>query len=132
MASNLLDLGSLLLSWQLAMRAERKAPGTVKTYTVQSTKVDSRPAPLQTLASSSRTTPAAGLAMRTALETFEVPRQPVDSVGDVRARTTLLRTDCGPDMNYSCPKNCWRQIPTRALINGNVVSSRARCQLAVR
>ena len=34
------------------------------------------------LTSSSRTTPPAGLAMRTALETFEVPRHSVDSVGD--------------------------------------------------
>jgi hypothetical protein len=46
--------------------------------------------------SSSRTTPPAGLAMTAALETFELPRQTVDSVGDVRVRTTLLRTDCGP------------------------------------
>ena len=44
----------------------------------------------------SRTTPPAGLAMMAALETFEVPRQPVDSVGEVRARTTVLRTGCGP------------------------------------
>jgi site-specific recombinase XerD len=32
MATDLLDLAALLPSWQLAMRAERKAPGTVKTY----------------------------------------------------------------------------------------------------
>jgi hypothetical protein len=46
--------------------------------------------------SSSRRTPPASLAMRTALETFEVPPHLVDSVGDVCARMTLLRTDCGP------------------------------------
>jgi hypothetical protein len=50
----------------------------------------------ETSTSSSRTIPPSRLAMKTALETFEVPRQPVDSVGDVRAETTLLRTDCGP------------------------------------
>jgi integrase/recombinase XerD len=33
MASRLLDLAALLPSWQLAMRAERKSPGTIKTYT---------------------------------------------------------------------------------------------------
>jgi site-specific recombinase XerD len=33
MASNLLDLAALLGSWQLALRAERKAPKTIETYT---------------------------------------------------------------------------------------------------
>jgi site-specific recombinase XerD len=33
MASNLLDLAALLGSWQLALRAERKAPRTIETYT---------------------------------------------------------------------------------------------------
>jgi hypothetical protein len=47
-------------------------------------------------ASSSRTTPPAGSAMRTTLETFEVPPQNVDSVGDIAARTALLWTSCGP------------------------------------
>ena len=32
MPRNLPDLAALLPSWQLAMRAERKAPGTIKTY----------------------------------------------------------------------------------------------------
>jgi len=32
MAENLLDLPALLPSWELAMRAERKATGTIKTY----------------------------------------------------------------------------------------------------
>jgi integrase len=32
MAESLLDLGALLPSWELALRAERKAPGTVKAY----------------------------------------------------------------------------------------------------
>ena len=32
MASTLPDLAPLLPSWQLAMRAERKSPGTIKTY----------------------------------------------------------------------------------------------------
>ena len=36
-----------------------------------------------------------GLAITTALETFEVQRHPVDFAGDVGARTTLLRTGCG-------------------------------------
>jgi hypothetical protein len=40
--------------------------------------------------------------MTTALETFELPRQTVDSVGEVRVRTTLLRTHCGP-------KGLWAQ-----------------------
>src|ERR1700737_1414977 len=33
MPSTLPDLAVLLPSWQLAMRAERKAPGTIRTYT---------------------------------------------------------------------------------------------------
>jgi site-specific recombinase XerD len=33
MATNLPDLGALLPSWQLAMRAERKSAGTIKVYT---------------------------------------------------------------------------------------------------
>lgn len=32
MAKSLLDIAALLPSWQLALRAERKSPGTVKTY----------------------------------------------------------------------------------------------------
>jgi hypothetical protein len=44
------------------------------------------------LTSSYRTTPPAGLAMMTALERYEVPRQKVDFVGELRARTMLLRT----------------------------------------
>jgi site-specific recombinase XerD len=32
MARSLLDIAALLPSWQLALRAERKSPGTVKTY----------------------------------------------------------------------------------------------------
>jgi hypothetical protein len=45
--------------------------------------------------SSSRTTPPAGLAAMEALEPFKAPVRLVDSVGDLRASTTLLRTDCG-------------------------------------
>src|ERR1700753_1425842 len=33
MSESLLDLASLLPSWQLSMRAERKSPGTIKVYT---------------------------------------------------------------------------------------------------
>lgn len=33
MAESLLDLAGLLPSWQLSMRAERKSPGTIRTYT---------------------------------------------------------------------------------------------------
>jgi len=33
MTSSLPDLAALLSSWQLAMKAERKSPGTIKTYT---------------------------------------------------------------------------------------------------
>ena len=45
---------------------------------------------------SSRTTPPAGLAMMTAFEGSKIRDQTVDSVGELRARTTLLRTRCGP------------------------------------
>lgn len=39
--------------------------------------------------------------MMTALETFELPRHPVDTVGDLRAQTELQRTGCGPTVPIS-------------------------------
>src|SRR6185312_12617063 len=54
-----------------------------------------RKAPVLPTTSSSRTTPPAGLAMMTAFEGFEIPDQTVDSVCDLCASTTLLRTECG-------------------------------------
>ena len=33
MAETLPDLAALLPSWQLALKAERKSPGTIRTYT---------------------------------------------------------------------------------------------------
>ncbi|MDT5276503.1 MAG: hypothetical protein QOG95_3435, partial [Mycobacterium sp.] len=33
MAEPLLDLAALLPSWQLALKSERKSPGTIRTYT---------------------------------------------------------------------------------------------------
>src|SRR6185312_15041749 len=74
-------------------RSRRIVCGSQGSGTTESALMMRRVIELQlVLTSSYRTTPPAGLAMMTALERYEVPRQKVDSVGELRARTMLLRT----------------------------------------